>query len=55
MTSSDLALFWLGIGLIFGLIGSNSLWKMKIRDKAASGLRLEVGGDLYEVKRADNG
>lgn len=55
MTPSDIALFWLGVGMLFGLFGMNWLWQAKIRDKAASGMRLEVRGKLYTVRLSDNG
>lgn len=55
MTPSDLSLFWAGFGLCVGLWTANKLWKVKIREKAASGFRLECDGKLYDVRESDNG
>lgn len=49
-------LFFFGIGLCSGMLLTNFLWVVKIREKAASGFRLEVRGRLYDVRESsDNG
>ncbi len=48
-------IFAFGCGLYSGMLLTNFLWVVKIREKAVTGIRLEVRGKLYEVRPAFNG
>lgn len=43
----------MGSGVIIGLLWSNLLWKWKIIEKARTGQRLELDGDLYAIRHGD--
>lgn len=50
----DIILFFYGVGLVSGMVLVSFLWRIKIREKAASGFRLECGGRLYDIRESDN-
>lgn len=41
-------------GLVSGLVFSNFLWCARIREKAVTRFRLEVWGQLYDVRPSDS-
>lgn len=49
-TEIEIAMFFAGIGLIGGLVLSDFLWRVKIRERGATGIRLLVLGHFYEVR-----
>lgn len=46
---SELCILFFGLGLCIGMWVTNWTWRMKIRDRARLGIRIEVSGELYHV------
>lgn len=51
MSKLDIACLFLGIGLCIGMWVTQLLWRVKVRDTVKYGLRLEVGGRLYDISK----
>ena len=54
----ETAIAFFGMGLCAGVLLANFLWRLKLRERADLGIRLEMGEKLYEIreyKRKPNG